>query len=438
MPNLIGHACAATLSDVIGTLFEGPVGFQSIIPAECLRGASWEQAFNKNDKKLFLNNGSIIRGFATTEEGNRLRGPQAHNCAGDELAAWDKPAGNLEVAFNNMMLGLRLPYPDGTPARALFGTTPKPIPFLKRLEKRTDVRTVEGSSYENLHNLSDAYRQTLFSLAGTQIGKQEIEGRYIDEDDVSILKRSWFRLWPADKKLPEFSFIIESYDTATSEENWNAKTQKTDPSGAIVLGVFNINQCFDEKERKRLGIRHKYAAVLCDAWTERLGFPELLDKARVQHRIKWGRPGRRADIVLIEDKSSGPSLRQTLATYGVPCWPYNPGQMSKTMRAHAVSPFVKQGAIFVPESAMEERKGLPRDWVEPFLEQVCGFSGKGSVEHDEYVDTLTSAVLYLRDRDMLHATPEEKYLDLEEKREAEEQEALRLHDREKPRVNPYA
>ena len=59
--------------------------------------------------------------------------------------------------------------------------------------------------------------------------------------------------------------------------------------------------------------------------------------------------------------------------------------------------------------------------------------------HDDYVDTLTSALLYLRDRGMLEATPEVKYLDVEEEREAEEKAAVVLQKQEQVRRkgNPY-
>jgi predicted phage terminase large subunit-like protein len=439
--NLIGHYVCPTLTDVLGVAFEGPAGLRAVIPAECLKGASWEQAFNKNDKKVTLSNNSIVRGFSATEEGGRLRGPQAHFGAFDELREWDKPPGNLELAFNNAMFGIRLPYPDGTQARVVCGTTPKSIPFLRKLEARKDVRLVRGSSYENLGNLSISYRNQLLSLQGTQLGKQEIMGDYMDTDESAILKRAWFRLWPKEKKLPEFQFILESYDPAGSEEDFNKKKQETDPTASIVLGIFNVNAIFNSEERKRLGLRHRYAALLLDAWTERLGFVELLERARRQHRTKWGSPGRRADIVLIEDKSSGPQMRRMLATYGVPCFPYNPGVVNKTMRCHAVSPFVQQGGFFVPESAIPSRAGQPRDWCEPFLEQVAAFAGEGSVEHDDFVDCLTQAATYLRDRNLLSAGPREEDIDIEEKRAREREEAQRIADHEKrmerARENPY-
>lgn len=441
VPGLRVHALAPTLGDVRRTMFEGESGFLAKTPKELIK------SYNKTDKEIHFKNGSSVYGFACVEEADRLRGPQCHFLIFDEAAAADRPAGNLEAAYRVASLGCRLPYPDGSPSRKLIATTPRPIPFLKRLIKRPGVVMVHGTSHENLSNVSLAAQRELMALEGTQYGKQEIYGQFIDEEgEQAILKRSWIRLWPIDprtgrhKPLPAFSFIIESYDTAASEENYDAKKQETDPSGSIVLGVFNVEQCFTPEERKRLKVKSRYAALLLDCWTERLGLPELLDKARTQHRKKWGPldRARRADVVLIEDKSSGPGVRQFMTKWGVPTWPWKP-RGNKAMRVHAISPLVFQGMLWVPESGREDRRGQAIAWAEPFLEQVCAFAGEGSVEHDEYVDCASQAMAYLRDNGMLLATPEEQFADLEDKIDHDRAEALKAHASQKQREKaaPY-
>jgi len=439
-PNMIGHYIAPTLSDVRGTSFEGAAGLLSKIPVECLKGESIEKSYNKSTHEVRFKNGSLIRGFGAVEEASRLRGPQCHALAADEIAQWNRPAGNLEQAMSNALFGLRLPYPDKTPARAVVGTTPLPIPFLKRFEKRPGLRIVTGSSFENLDSLSPTYRNTLLSMTGTLLGKQEVEGLYIDdESDQSIIKRKWIQLWPHTRKLPPFQFIIEAYDTASSEDNFDVKKRETDPSASAVFGVFNTYHAFSDQERKKMGLRCKYAVLLCDYWAERLGLPELLERARKQHSIKWGDPGRRADVSLIEDKSSGPGLRQFLARYGVPVSSYNPGRESKTTRLHSVSPLLNQNMLFVPESTRPDMKNQPRDWVVPFLEELCAYAGPGTTDHDEAVDITSMAFSYLRDRNILEAMPEEAFTDLEHKLNEDRAEAKRIsiQSRIKPIVNPY-
>jgi phage terminase large subunit-like protein len=438
VPNTIGHAVAPTLGDLKTTLMEGPAGLRAVTPAEILAGGSWEQAYNSSDHKLYFANGSSIIGFGAVEQGGRLRGPQCHFAIGDELREWDRPAGNLEFAHNNMMLGVRLPYPDGTRSRAVLATTPKAIPYLLNLYRRKGVIVVGGSTYENTHNLADNFKNVILSMEGTQMGKQEIYGQDVDTELGGIFRRNWFRLWPANKKLPEFSFILISLDTAFSEEDYDTKRQERDYSACSVYGIFNVPQCFTDKERRALGVKSKYAALLCDFWMERLGFPELLDKVRETYKMRWGPRGKKADIVLIESPA-GISLRQTLVQYGVPTWPFNPGHQDKTMRAHAAAPIARQGMIWMPESTLPDRKGQVRDWAEPLLEQLCAFAGKGSIQFDDGLDSTTQAILYFMAKDMLVAEPPGGLtLDPDEK---EEQQARRALDeqarRERANRSPY-
>ena len=440
-PGIIGHFLGATLNDVRGTLFEGPAGMLACTPKELMLGGTPEKAYNKTLHELKFANGGIVRGFATTEQGERLRGPQCHLLCGDEVAAWDRPAGNLEIAFNNAMYGTRLPYPgNARQARAILGSTPRPLAFLKKLEKRSDVKIITGSSYENLSNLSPAYRAQLLSNEGTQMGKQEIHGLFVDEEsELSIWKRGWIKLWPSDRPLPEFAFVIESYDTAFSEMHFDSKKMKTDPTACVVLGVFNMASVYTEEERRKAGLRARYGVLLCDAWSDHLGLPDLISKAVSQHKTKWGKPGRKSDIILVEDKGSGISLRQTLVSYGLPTWPYNPNRESKVMRAHSVAPLLKDGLFFIPESTLAERKGLPRNWCEPYLEEICSFAGKGSTEHDDFVDATSQALIYLKDREFLQTNAVNKFVDYEEERDRDREAAeigYKVQQRE-VKGNPY-
>lgn len=444
-PALRFHAVAPTIGDVRGTIFEGPSGFQSVIPAECLRGGSWNTAFSSSQPGGFLHlaNGTIIRGFGVKEQGARLRGPQCHALIGDELREWDHPPGNLEKSYDNMMYGLRLPWPDGSSCRAVLGTTPKAIPFLKKLYKMPGVKVVTGSTYENEKNLDAAFRRRILTKEGTKSGRVEIYAEDIEADEDGIFKKHWIRVWPKGKKLPEFVYIVMSLDTAFETEHQDPKGGKDpDYSACSIWGLFNVAQVFpDEKERRnKYQITNKYAALLCDFWMERLAYPDLLEKARQTYRVKWGSPGRRADLVLIENKASGISLRQSLSKYGVPTWPFNPRGQSKTMRANAASPFVLQGALWMPESGLDHRAGEFRDWCDPLVEQMTTFSGEGSIEFDDGLDTATQFVIAMHERGYFEVKPQTRLApDPDEKIDAEHAEAVRQAQAEKRRTrgNPY-
>lgn len=426
-PNLRVHCLAPTIGDVRRTVFEGESGLLACCPKEIVAD------YNRGYHELTLRNGSKYYGFSMTEEADRLRGPQCHLMLVDEAAAADRPAGNLEAAYKTAALGCRLPHPDGkTPARKLIVTTPRPIPYLKRLLLRKNTAVIRGTSYENLANVSTSVQNELLSLEGTVYGRQEIHGEMLDEEQYGIFKRPWFRLWPAGKKLPDFVFIMASLDPAVSERDYDKKKQERDPSAGGVFGVFNVAQCFTEAERKRMNVRSKYAALACDIWEEYLGFPELLEKMRGVYRTKYGTPGRRPDVVVIEGEKTGISLRQALMQYGVPTWPFNSHRQSKTMRAHMVAPLIMQGMLFVPESLKADRVGMPRDWAEPLISQMCTFAGEGSTEHDDLIDMTTQAMISLSERGLFHAEPVGRtYPDPDEKDELDRKQAAEIAQRQK-------
>ena len=40
----------------------------------------------------------------------------------------------------------------------------------------------------------------------------------------------------------------------------------------------------------------------------------------------------------------------------------------------------------------------PRSWCNPFLDEVCVFSGPGTTKHDDFVDSFSQGVRYFADR----------------------------------------
>jgi predicted phage terminase large subunit-like protein len=224
-----------------------------------------------------------------------------------------------------------------------------------------------------------------------------------------ILNTRQFKLWPSVKSLPQFEFILQSYDCAFTEKTTG------DPTACTVYGVFtHENQ------------RH---VMLLDAWDEHLSYPELRKKAIADWTMEYGgalKPGpgqitkpRRPDRILVEAKASGQSLIQDLRMARVPVVSYNPGNADKVSRAHQSAPVLELGVIWIPESG--KNPGHAVSWASAFMRQLSKFPVD---EHDDYVDTFTQAIIYLRD---------EGWFNLPQAREVEEP---RHHRKE--RVNPYA
>lgn len=300
-----------------------------------------------------------------------------------------------------MQFGIRL----GKNTKLICTTTPKPKELILKLNDRDgeDVVVTRASTYANLGNLSENFRKQILQYEGTTLGRQEIHAEIIDPEESGIVKRKWFKLWDADKPFPEFSYVVQSYDTAFTDRTNN------DPTACTVWGIFRPSE-------------DKGACVmLLDAWGDYLTYPDLKPRLLDEYESLYGEPGKKVDLMLIEDKGSGISLIQDLQRAGVMVRAYNPGRADKMQRLHMVANIIAAGRVYIPESMVHE--GMPRDWAEPFINQMCSFPES---THDDYVDSCTQALRLLRDMNFLNIDPPPPDTD------------MYIDERKPRRVNPYA
>ena len=420
-----GHyaVIAPTHDDVRYTCFEGPTGLLACIPPQLIASQ------NSSLPMLTLWNGSVIRGFAG-DTPERLRGPQHNKIWCDEIASWKYP----QDAWDNLMFGLRL----GDLPQVLWTGTPKPTPFIRQLVDDPRGVCVVGSTYENAENLTSIFYENVAKYEGTKIGRQELYGEVLDPEEEGFVKRSQWNLWDAKRPLPKFEFIVYSLDTAFKERTYDKKKMESDPTACSVWGVFSI---------RRFGQIEKHVMLL-DCWEDYLGLPALIKKVKRERKRTYGdmdepmmRPrviprgqraghtGRKIDLILIEDKGSGISLRQSLATENILTEGYNPGHEDKLTRLHVVSPVFANGRVWAVESQVNP--GDFRTWAEPLVSQVCSYIGPGSTEHDDLLDTTTQALRLIMEKFFGPFT-----IKVDKKQEARERARL-AEKKRKRRKNPY-
>lgn len=371
---------APTTNDIRATCFEGDSGLLNILPKSIIKD------YNKSLLEITLINGSLIQGIPGSEP-ERYRGKQYHGAWFDELCAFEY----IDDAYDQAQFTLRLTDPRIKRVQQIITTTPKPLELITDLNEGKvggDVYVANASSYDNRSNLSATFFKQLESYEGTNLGRQEIYGEILDPEEAGIIKRKQFRLWPANKPTPNLEYVIASYDPATSEKTVN------DPTACTVWGVF---------EREDAGT----SVILLDGWDEHLAYPELRRKVISDFKeVVYGADnqfgkGRKADLLLMEDKSAGISLIQELQGAGVPVRGYNPGRADKVQRLNIVAPLVAKGKVYIPEDP--EKPGEVAPWAKRFIRQVCSFpEAKG---HDDYVDSLTQALRVLRDSGWLQLDP---------------------------------
>lgn len=381
-----------TQGDIKRVAMEGESGLLSVIPPELLID------YNKSDLTITMRNvaggEAMIQGFSA-EKPERLRGPQACRAWCDELAAWQY----ADETWDMMMFGLRL----GPNPQVLWTTTPKPRAIIRRLTTEKEGRIiVHGATHDNRANLPDSFFDQIDALKGTKLYRQEALGELIDPEEAGIVRRSQFNLWPAARPLPAFDWIIMSLDTAYTEKTLDTKGDP-DPTACGVWGVFQYK-----------GMSH---VMLLDCWEDHLGLPDLMKRVKKELNTSYGddadtalikplfgsaKPltsGRKPDILLIEDKGSGISLRQMLERAGIEAYAYNPGRADKLARLHIVSPVFAAKRVWLPES--EKHPGKPRTWCDPLVTQLCSFAGEGSIKHDDHVDQCTQALRVMLDKGLL-------------------------------------
>jgi predicted phage terminase large subunit-like protein len=140
--------------------------------------------------------------------------------------------------------------------------------------------------------------------------------------------------------------------------------------------------------------------MLIDCWEDFLAYPDLRPKIIDEYGSIYGEPGKKVDLVLVEDKASGISILQDLQRAGVPCRAYNPGRADKVQRLHLVANIIAHGRVYIPESLVH--RGQPRDWAEPLVSQVCSFP---EADRDDLTDTLSQALRLLKDMSFLQIDP---------------------------------
>ncbi len=226
-----------------------------------------------------------------------------------------------------------------------------------------------------------------------------------------VIKPDWWETWP-EGEYPMMDYIVASLDTAYTTK------QENDYSALTVWGIFSGDRSSmraenfvnargqrknneEEAERFNQGVKIRDMldvdpesvprVMMMYAFQERLELPELVQKViSVCKRMK-------VDTLLIENKAAGISVGQELRRlmntedFGVQL--INPGAIDKLARLYSVQHLFSEGVIYAPD----------RHWADMVIRQ-CETFPKGA--HDDLVDTVSMALRYMRERNLLVRAPE--------------------------------
>jgi Uncharacterized conserved protein len=164
----------ATFFDVRAVMIEGESGLLAVSS-----GADFEPS----NRRVCWPNGAVAE-VISAEEPDYVRGHQFDSVWADEFCKWAAPQETLDM----IVMALRL----GKDPRMLITTTPRASAAMKKLMAMEDVVTTRSSTAANAANLAPTFLAGLeLRFAGTRLGRQELNGELIEDNENALWKRDW-------------------------------------------------------------------------------------------------------------------------------------------------------------------------------------------------------------------------------------------------------
>ncbi len=203
-------------------------------------------------------------------------------------------------------------------------------------------------------------------LAQYQQDPRNLEGSILPES--LWVKHSKFKKVPGSNEVdfqpPDCSYTIMSIDTSYTS------TERSDPSCVTLWGIFSEKDIETKEDVQNI--------ILLWASEQKLEFPQLKRKV-----IEWNKEFE-PDTLLIEDRGSGTVLLQELRRSGISCTGSKvKGTEDKVLRLNSVTDlFASKRVHYIPTACCNK-----------VILQCSEFPGG---EHDDYVDTVSQCLRYVR------------------------------------------
>lgn len=210
-----------TAADVRDTMIEGESGLLAICPDHN------RPVYESSKRRVIWPNGAFAMMYSS-EEPDRLRGPQHGAIWADELGAWS----NLQATWDMSMFGLRL----CARPQCMISTTPKPVKLLKELIARDgqDVAVTRGTTYDNRENLPPSFfSQIVRRYEGTRLGRQELNAELLDDVPGALWTRDTIDRARSKVAAPSMKRVVVGVDPSGTR----GADDGGDSVGIVVCGL---------------------------------------------------------------------------------------------------------------------------------------------------------------------------------------------------------
>jgi phage terminase large subunit-like protein len=293
---------AETYADLREVMVEGVSGLMSV-------HANGERPeWQVSRRRLVWPNGAVAQGFSA-EDPESLRGPQFAAAWADEVGKWKQ----ADAAFDMLQFGLRL----GSHPRQVVTTTPRSIPLLRRLAADPTTVVTVAATYRNAGNLApDFLSRIVGRYAGTRLGRQELDGEFIEDNPDTLFPRALIEKMRVDK-APDLERIVVAVDPP-------AGGRRAGGCGIVAAGLARGGDAYVLEDATIEGARP-------DIWAAR-----ALDCYR-RHE---------ADALIAEINQGGDMVAEVLRSIdaGVPVTPVR-ATRGKRARAEPVAALYAQGRV---------------------------------------------------------------------------------------------
>ncbi|MFD2237037.1 DNA-packaging protein [Aureimonas populi] len=248
---------AETLGDAREVMIEGESGIASL---------DWRArpVFEATRRRLVFSNGAVAQIFSS-EDPEALRGYQFECAWGDELAKWKHP----DACFDNLQLALRL----GEKPRALFTTTPRAVPLLRRLLQEQGTVVTRMRTAENAANLAQGFISAMEGrYGGSRLGRQELDGEMVEAREDALFDRSGIDALRV-RAAPELRRIVVAVDPPAGSG------ARSDACGIVAAGLAADGTIYVLADASRQGLKPPQWARAAVALYERLQADRIVAEA---------------------------------------------------------------------------------------------------------------------------------------------------------------
>lgn len=370
---------APTFGDARSVCAEGGSGL-----LQALGGTQgFVENYNRSEGVIRVTNGASVLLDGANDGAYRVQGHNLRGAWADEVGLWE----NWQESWHeSIAFAVRMP-----PSRIVATGTPKMAhPLIAHLLASEHVVETHMRTLDNIENLSEAAVDELRAqYEGSTLGRQELEGEFIEALDGEILPRHAWRYFasrgvPVDAvaaaRLPRFEQIIHSWDTAVKGKASN------DPVAGQVWGCTGPDRYLLDIYHGRLTLDGTIEAMLRLLRTARERWPNVPQK------------------VLIETAANGADAIREMRRRVDGIYGYNPRDGGdKVRRALTAAPALETGHCFLPgfPDPDPDGRGYAVDTpplVQAFVEECAQFGPEGAKHgvHDDQVDAWSQMVNWSR------------------------------------------